>query len=263
MYQFHKDKKRYFDFQYWTARDYIIPFLSGKIDFNRKLQVLEVGCAEAGVLKAFLEKGHQCTGIELSEARTELAKEFQKDAIKEGRLKFINRNIYDINVEKDLETKFDLIILKDVIEHIPDQQRIIKRLKDFLVPGGKIFFGFPPWQMPFGGHQQICHNKFLKALPWFHLLPYGIYKRILKLGGERDVIIKELIEIKETGISIGQFENYCRRNKLKILQRKSFLTNPIYKFKFGLPVISYPNIIGYIPFIRNFYITASYYIVSD
>ncbi|MEZ4948733.1 MAG: class I SAM-dependent methyltransferase [Saprospiraceae bacterium] len=263
MYEFHKDKKRYFEYQYWTARDYIIPFLSDKINLENKLQVLEVGCAEAGVLKAFLETGHQCTGIELSEARTDLAKEFQKDAIKEGRLKFINRNIYDIDEERDLESKFDLIILKDVIEHIPDQQKIIARLKDFLLPGGIIFFGFPPWQMPFGGHQQICQNKILKALPWYHLLPYGIYRKILKAGGEREAIIKELIEIKDTGISIGQFETYCKRNNLKILKRKFFLTNPIYKFKFGLPVIAYPKFIGFIPFIRNFYITASYYIVSD
>ncbi|MCB0661256.1 MAG: class I SAM-dependent methyltransferase [Saprospiraceae bacterium] len=262
MYEFHKDKKRYFDFQYRTARDYILPFIAEFFPSDKTLRVLEVGCAEAGVLKAFVEQGHQCTGIELSESRTTLARQFQAEAVASGELRFLNKNIYDIDGKKDLEYLFDLIILKDVIEHIPDQQRVLGKLKEFLAEDGKMFFGFPPWQMPFGGHQQICENKLLKALPWYHLLPRGLYHSILKAAGEKPSRIEELLEIKDTGISIGQFEKYCRANDLSIFKSKYFFTNPIYHFKFGLPVIAFPNFLGKIPFIRNFYITASYYVVG-
>jgi SAM-dependent methyltransferase len=262
MYEFHKDKKRYFDYQYRTARDYILPFVQGYFPSRKKLRVLEVGCAEAGVLKAFVEIGHQCTGIELSEKRTELALSFQKEAVDAGQLRFINKNIYDIDIQSDLGYQFDLIILKDVIEHIPDQKRVLGKLKEFLAANGKMFFAFPPWQMPFGGHQQICDNKILKALPWYHLLPKGIYKGVLKLAGEKETTIEELLEIKDTGISIGQFEKYCHLNDLSVCKSRFFFTNPIYKLKFGLPVLTFPNILGKIPFIRNFYITAAYYIVG-
>ena len=66
---FHKDKERYFNMQYQTSKLYIFPFVASCMDFSRSLDVLELGCAEAGVLKAFIEEGHNCTGIELSEKR--------------------------------------------------------------------------------------------------------------------------------------------------------------------------------------------------
>ncbi len=79
---------------------------------------------------------------------------------------------------------FDLIILKDVIEHIHDQDAILSRLRNFLKPGGHIFFGFPPWQMPFGGHQQVLAHRLLSRTPYFHLLPVPLYRGILKAFGE-------------------------------------------------------------------------------
>ena len=63
MFEFHTDLDRYFTMQYLTARDYIIPFLKDKnINVTQK-RVLELGCAEAGVLKAFVEAGSFCMGI--------------------------------------------------------------------------------------------------------------------------------------------------------------------------------------------------------
>lgn len=262
MYDFHLDKERYFNYQYWTARDYIIPFAERFLDFSKNLQVLEIGCAEAGVLKAFLEKGHQCTGIELSDSRIEFASGFHKDALAAGRIRFINKNIYDIDIKADLGTKFDLIILKDVIEHIPEQEKVIPKLTEFLSPGGKIFFGFPPWQMPFGGHQQICSSKLLKNLPWIHLLPRGVYHFILKSFGEDPLIIQELLEIKETGISIERFEKILHANHLRTYARRFYFLNPIYKFKFGLKPLEQNRLINSLPVFRNFFITACYYLIG-
>ena len=159
MFEFHKDKERYFDMQYQVTKNYIQPFIAEQVALDQPLNVLEIGCAEAGVLKAFTELGHQCTGIELNENRLVTAAAFMKKEVDNGQISFICRNIYDIDVEKDIPEKFDLVLLKDVIEHIPDQAKFMLRLREFLKPNGKVFFGFPPWQMPFGGHQQICKNK--------------------------------------------------------------------------------------------------------
>lgn len=125
MFDFHKDKEVYFSIQYRTSKEYIIPFVESVIRSDIQLQVLEIGCAEAGVLKAFTELGHICTGIELSKARVELAKEFMKTEMEAGQVRFLNKNIYDIDIEKDIGHQFDLIILKDVIEHIHDQQKFM------------------------------------------------------------------------------------------------------------------------------------------
>ena len=55
MYEFHSDKDRYFDMQYRVTREHILPFLRQYATGKKWNGVLEIGCAEAGVLKAFRE----------------------------------------------------------------------------------------------------------------------------------------------------------------------------------------------------------------
>jgi SAM-dependent methyltransferase len=261
MYNFHQDKPTYFQWQYRISAEYIIPFVSEHIDLEQPKKILEIGCAEAGVLKAFTEKKHICTGIEMNPRRAKMASEFLAAEIKAGLLDIISSDIYDIDLSDDTY-KFDLIILKDVIEHIHDQDRFMRRLGDMLNPGGIVFFGFPPWQMPFGGHQQIADKKWVSVLPYFHLLPMSIYKLVLKLLGENKKRIAELVEIKETGISIERFESILQKEKFSILRKQLFLINPIYQYKFGLKVRKQNKLIGKIPFLRNYITTCAYYLIK-
>lgn len=261
MFDYHKDKKRYFDIQYRTAADHILPFLGELFSNKRPLRVLEIGCAEAGVLKAFTDLGHDCVGIELNPKRIELAEVFMKDELEAGKVKFIAKNIYDINVAEDIGHAFDLVILKDVIEHIHDQERFMKELHNFLNPGGMVFFGFPPWQMPFGGHQQVAKNKLLSVAPYYHLLPRPLYKFILKAFGESESNVEGLLEIKDTGISIERFERIVKRTGYSTLKRKLFLFNPIYEFKFGLKAREQFKLLAALPYFRNYVTTCAYYVI--
>lgn len=261
MFEFHKDKQRYFEMQCRTSRKYIIPFVKPFLEYQNVLEILEIGCAEAGVLKAFLEDGHRCTGVELSASRAELARSFLNKEISEGKLEIINKNIFELE-DNIYDQKFNLIILKDVIEHLPKQQEFIRDIKKFLAPGGRIFFGFPPWQMPFGGHQQICKSKFLANLPYFHLFPTSIYSGILKLFGERDKLINELIEIKSCGISIERFNRITKAEGFSADNKILFLINPIYQYKFKLAVRKQSKLISGIPYLRNYLTTAVYYLIK-
>lgn len=98
MLEFHSDIETYFKIQYLTSRDHIIPYLKGKMDMTPPLRVLEVGCGEAGVLKAFLELGHHCTGIELEQKRVDTALSFFEKEVEAGQIEFIVRNIYDLSL---------------------------------------------------------------------------------------------------------------------------------------------------------------------
>jgi len=263
MFEFHKDKQRYFDMQYTNSKEYILPFIEQFVDHQKKLDVLEIGCAEAGVLKAFTDKGHRCVGIELSPTRTELAKHFMAEEMAAGLIEFRADNIYDIDVDKDLKTKFDLIILKDVIEHIHDQAKFMSFLHKFMKPGGRIFFGFPPWQMPFGGHQQVAKSKVLSAVPYYHMLPRPIYKMVLKVFGESPQKVENMLEIKDTGISIERFERILKKEKYRVLKRQLYIFNPIYKYKFGVSARKQLGLISGIPVLRNFLSTCAYYVIED
>jgi SAM-dependent methyltransferase len=223
---------------------------------------MDIGCGEGGVLIPFLELGCNAVGIELDEVKSGYAKNLLAEYISKGQVEIVNQNIYEEAALDRFSGQFDLILLKDVIEHIPDQERFIPYLKKFLKPGGQVFFGFPPWYMPHGGHQQVCKSKFLSVLPYFHLLPNPIYKAILKLSGEYDPVINELLENKATGISIERFERIVKASGYTIPAKIFYLINPIYQYKFGLKPRKQFGIISAIPYLRDFLSTCVYYMIK-
>ncbi|MCZ2357191.1 MAG: class I SAM-dependent methyltransferase [Bacteroidia bacterium] len=259
---FHTNFELYYNHQRTNTQQYVIPFIEQTGAIKQGMRVLEIGCAEGGVIRAFVDLGCTGTGIELVTERAERAKQFNQEIITAGKLNILTQNIYDVNPQQDFPDGFDLIVLKDVIEHIPDQQRFMQVLKGFLRPKGRIFLGFPPWYMPFGGHQQICHHKLLSKMPWIHLFPQFLYKKILKIAGESQEGIQELLEIQETGISIERFEKICDQENYHILSRKLFFINPIYALKFNLSPKELPSFFSKIPFFRNFVTTTAYFVVS-
>ena len=260
MFDFHADRKRYFDIQILNAEKYVIPFIENSFPVKEGMRVLEIGSGEGGVLKAFINKGCTGVGVELDEPRVLNARQWLAQEIAEDKISFFVKNIYDVEVY-DLGGAFDIILLKDVIEHIHDQPRLMKRLHHFLKPGGVIYFGFPPWQMPFGGHQQMCTRTLAKA-PYFHLLPTGMYKGLLRLFKEPEDVIASLAEIKETGISIERFEKIVKETNYKTIHKTHFLFNPIYEWKFGLKPRRQLPVINRIPFLRNFVTTCVYYLIT-
>ena len=258
----HLDAKLRFDQQIANSGNDVLPFIIENLKLPKEARIIEVGCGEGGVLVPFLIQGYHCVGVELQPYRVELANHFLAEFIEKKEARLVNKNIYDLDFLGEFKGQFDLIILKDAIEHIPDQEKLIGYLKKLLKPKGAIFFGFPPWYMPFGGHQQICKNKYLSKLAYMHLLPVFFYKKLLQWGGEKENTIQELLEIKETGISIERFEKICRHHHFKFLKKRFYFINPIYKYKFGLkPRIQNP-IIARIPFFRNFVTTCVYYLIS-
>lgn len=254
----HKNKQQYFIEQGLTTNKFVVPFVSELVQINSKTSVLEIGCGEAGNLKPFLDLGCKAAGIDISCHRIELANEFYKNHKNRENLQLICSDIYDVTPEN----KFDIIIMRDVIEHIPNQEKFMGFAKKFLKNDGKFFLAFPPWQNPFGGHQQLCKNKILSKLPWFHLFPKGIYRFILIAFRETPGTIDTLLEIKDTGISIERFERILLKENYKIDKRVFYFINPNYETKFGLKPRKLSGLISVIPWIHNFFTTAMYYVVS-
>lgn len=261
MFEFHADRKRYFDIQVSNSEKYILPFIESNFSIFEGMRVLEIGCGEGGVLKPFLGLGAICTGVEFDKTRTENGAKWLAEDIQKGNLFFVEKNIYDTEIES-LGGKFDIIILKDVIEHIHDQSKLLARLRSFLTPSGIIFFGFPPWQMPFGGHQQLCKNALAKV-PYFHLLPRALYNGVLKLFNEPDYVIRDLLEIKDTGISIERFEKIVSKNNYHVVGKTHYLINPIYEYKFNLKPREQNKLVSKIPYLRDFLTTCVYYIITQ
>ncbi len=254
----HTNREKYFEEQVHTTEKYVIPFIHEIFLFNESKSILEIGCGEGGNLKPFLDLGSKVTGIDLSEGKIENAKQFFKNHPQKENLTLIAEDIY---TTQSLG-QFDLIIMRDVIEHIHDQEKFMSYVTKFLKPDGKFFLAFPPWYNPFGGHQQICKNKILSALPYYHILPRSFYTGILKMFGESSGTIESLLEIKETGITIERFQKILSQNNYKIEKRSFYFINPNYEIKFGLKPRKQIQLISSLFGLRNFLTTSCYYLIS-
>lgn len=99
-------------------------------------------------------------------------------------------------------------------------------------------------------------------VPYIHLLPKPLYKGLLRMFGEGDDVVIDLMDVKSTGISIERFERIVKRQQYKITQRRFYLINPIYKYKFGVSARVQWGPIAAIPFFRNFVTTCMYYMIK-
>jgi 2-polyprenyl-3-methyl-5-hydroxy-6-metoxy-1,4-benzoquinol methylase len=255
--EFHLDTDLYFDQQRENARSSILPFVERDVSVEPGLRVLEVGCGAGGVLAAFAERGAQVTGVDLHAPSIEYARRRFAD---EG-ARFELADVYDVD-PAELDGPFDLVLLKDTIEHIHDQRRFFARLGAFLAPAASVFMAFPPWQMPFGGHQQICDHRGLMRTPYMHLLPTSAYAAVLRRLGERPETVDALLEIKETGISIERFERIATETGYRVTQRKLYLVNPMYRYRYGLEPRVQPRVVARVPVLRDFVTTSAYYLLA-
>jgi len=259
MHDRHTDRERYFKEQAYTTRKHVIPFINAQKPISQSLSVLEIGCGEGGNLLPFLEAGcSRITGVDLSSGKIENAKNFYRSIANGERIEFYAADIYD----SEALGSYDLVIMRDVLEHIHNQEKFLGFVKNFLNKQGVLFIAFPPWNNPFGGHQQMCNSRILSKMPWIHLLPVFLYKGILKTGGESERKIEGFLEIKETGINLGRFEKILKKEGFLILKKSLWFINPNFEIKFGLRPRQLPVFLSVIPFLRNFISTTGYYIIS-
>ena len=243
----------YWTYQFTLADKYLIPYLKNYIPSFDRIKVLDVGCGEGGTTAAFARIGAECYGTDIDEHRLRKSSEIPQN---KG-IHFELLDVYDINSSDTISNmKFDLIILRDVIEHLLDTSDAIGSLKELLAEDGKIFLTFPPYNSAFGGHQQI-----IAPIPFIHWLPSLLFYGILKLfGGDKEKLSK-LRHIRKVRMSISRILKTFKILNFQILNKTSYIMRPSFKVRYGLPIIK-SNFIGSIPLIREFKISGYFLLAS-
>lgn len=254
----HKNRFQYFKELADTSRKYFVPYIQRFHTVETGVNVLEIGCGEGGNLLPFAEMGCCVTGVDITACRIEEARSYFETVQAQGT--FIAEDIFNLEEQGH---EFDIIVCHDVFEHICDKKGFLSILNKYLKPHGVVFMAFPAWQMPFGGHQQICRSVFLSHLPFFHLLPGYIYKQMLKLFGEDERCVKELLSIKQTRVTIEYFEGLLNETPLMIADKQLWLVNPHYEVKFNLSPRKLPSLLAKIPYLRNFLCTSCFYVLQE
>ena len=256
----HLNRKQYFYELSNTAREFYMEFLPTYITLTSETRILEIGCGEGGNLLPFAEKGCRVTGMDICQVRINEARTFFAQCHQRGT--FICKDFLLADKQTNDEERYDLILVHDVIEHIAPscKREFFLHVKDFLRVRGIVFFGFPVWQNPFGGHQQISVGLTSK-LPFVHLMPKPIYRTMLKLSGNTSDTINELIDIRASRMTIEHFEQLTLETGYTICRRMLWLINPHYKQKFHINPRRLWAFFANIRFLRNFYTTSAWYLL--
>ena len=257
----HTDRKIYFNELANTSKEFYIDYVNDFISLTEETRVLEIGCGEGGNLVPFAEKGCTVTGIDINPIQIDNAKLFFEEKGLTGT--FIYSDFLSASVPTGEDEKYDLILVHDVIEHIEPEFKVsfLTHMKKFMKSNAIAFFGFPAWQMPFGGHQQICVG-FVSKLPFIHLLPMSAYRWLLTKAGENSSTIEELCSIKRSKMPVEKFEKVVKEAGLQRCKRTLWIINPHYKQKFHLIPLREIIPFNLIYYIRNFYTTTAWYILK-
>ncbi len=217
------------------TKKYLLPYFQKHIKEFHKKRVLEVGCAEGGLLNVLNEMGMDVYGLEISQERADIAIE------KNPKVEILVGDITDPELSSKIHGKFDLIVMREVIEHVMDKHAIFSNLTKMLSSNGYLFISFPPKYSPFAGHQQIA-KSFLKIIPYLHLLPRFVLDPLAKFLGEVNGYVDEIKLHYSTGMNINLFEKFCNGFNLTPVKKDLYIFRPIYAGRFGLPTLPSLNI---------------------
>jgi SAM-dependent methyltransferase len=98
------------------------------------LRVLEIGTGAGGALLPFMQRGDQTLGID-----------FDEDFLNFGRKFGLNLQVSGVDSLNTLG-KFDLVILKDVLEHLPSPRETLLQVRECLSDHGLCFVQVPGLQ---------------------------------------------------------------------------------------------------------------------
>ncbi|MFH1052291.1 MAG: class I SAM-dependent methyltransferase [bacterium] len=248
--------KYYWNYQHELGKQFIVPY-SLKIGcFEKGDSVFEVGSAEGGVLTAFVEAGGvEAVGSDIAQNRLEMGEKITK--ILELPITFSNHNIITEEIPEEWINKFNLVLLRDVIEHLDDTSLALNNIKKIIKPNGFLFVSFPPYYSAFGGHQHTLGNN-LGKLPFIHLLPNRFFHKLIASGREAD--IEEVKRLQDIKLTTKKFENTLNKTGFEIHKKEFYLLRPVYKMKFGLPTIKLTKL-SFLPFIKKFISLEALYVL--
>ncbi len=239
----------YWGYMYDLGQTYIVPLLKKLNIFKNGDKVAEIGSAEGGVLHSFLDNGStEALGTDIAKTRLEEGQKIAK--ILGYNTQYLYHDIVNQDIMPQWEEKYNLVILRDVIEHLDHPDRAISNIRNIITPGGYLFITFPPYNTPYGGHQHTLKGNLITKLPYIHLLPKSIFFRLIKSGRPQDII--EVKRLKQLRFDPEKMENIAVKEGYKVEYREFFLIRPVFKMKFGLNPIK-------LPFARNLKILRNYF----
>ena len=100
--------------------------------YTQGRRLLDVGCGDGQLLQTAKDEGWDAAGIDLSESAIVLC---HRRGLAASKTDFFDRSLD--------EKRFDVIIMSELIEHVPSPQRFLKRAEELLEANGVLYLTTP------------------------------------------------------------------------------------------------------------------------
>jgi ubiquinone/menaquinone biosynthesis C-methylase UbiE len=134
-------------------------------------RVLDVGCGRGEYLRALLNTTPNAVGIETA-----------ADKLRDCLLSHpeLRDKVFPVSAESMPFPAgyFDVVIINEVLEHIPDQDAALREIHRVLKPGGRFVLFCPNRIFPFETHGLMVRGKMRMWLPALHYLPASIARSL-------------------------------------------------------------------------------------
>jgi SAM-dependent methyltransferase len=142
--QTHRAEDRHWWYQ---GRRSVLERAIARLGLPAGASILDAGCG-SGRNMVDLARHGTVTGVELSEASVEVARERHAGEVLEG-------SVMDMPFD---DGAFDLTVSLDVIEHLEDDVGALRELRRVTKPGGALLVTVPAYQWLWSGHDEINHH---------------------------------------------------------------------------------------------------------
>jgi SAM-dependent methyltransferase len=181
------------------------PFLAAA-----RLRVLDGGCgAGEYVLAMATRHGVDAFGLEHSadKVRQALSHPSLKDRVRQG----------DLEAMPFPDADFDVALLNEVLEHVPDERKVLTEVRRVLRPDGLLVVFSPNRWFPFESHGVVSKTSGRMLPPYVPLIPYlplSVGRRFFRYWARnywhrelRNLLVAAGFRIESTGYVWQTFEN--------------------------------------------------------
>jgi len=251
----HESGKHYVAYQEKVTERHLLP-LFRRLNVPLDRPILDVGCGRGGCVLAL--KSHldaPIHGIDIKKENIEVARQCAKEAD-------LDVTFEVVNIDKDAlpQAQYGLMLLRDVIEHIPNLHTALSRLRPMLDEGGFLYVTFPPWWGPYAGHQ---HNagSVARYMPYFHAISPTLFLNLLhRWEPDRKDWLADEVQICTNRLTRKKFEETAKTTGWNIYYRQTYFLRPAF-LRMGLPTIA-NGFIGRLPLIGECLSTACEYLLT-
>jgi len=128
--------------------------------------ILDAGCGNGSLSFRIAKKGHKVVGIDITKENINFAKKV-KDSKGIKNIKFIQMSLTNITFKDEL---FDIVVSGEVLEHIKNDNKVVKHFNRILKKGGQCVISVPQnpdlWSIEddWVGHVRMYRKKELRNL---------------------------------------------------------------------------------------------------